>query len=468
MVNCIRRTACAALLLQLIGCGGGRLSLLDDPLYERVVDVDRFPGDSDRLSTTSPFKAGSAPVTVRLPDDGRLTLDQAIRIALLNHPDLRRSASAVRAASGRELQVGLYPNPKFAIEAESLGSDAGDGGETAFLFAQEIVMAGKRRKSQAVARADRYIQQAALRATAFAVMTRVRSAFSRAAAAEDRLTAERELLGLADELLDAAVRQVDAGAATETDRLRAQVVREQASIDFHAAETASQATRRSLASALGLDTPLTISIIMDLSLLPQLPDRDKTVELVLMHNADLKRARLAIERAGRAYELARSRAIPNIVATVGPRFSDIENETTLDAGFEVAIPIFDRNQGDIAVAIAQRIGAGATLRSVRLRLMERVAKARSAFETAHYAATQYSITLLPMAQRTLELTREAYRAGKTDYLRLLDAQQTFIRSRIAYIDALEALHESAAILEGLMQRDMPWSVESNDSLEMTP
>jgi len=78
------------------------------------------------------------------------------------------------------------------------------------------------------------------------------------------------------------------------------------------------------------------------------------------------------------------------------------------------------------------------------------------YESARHTVEAYGSSLLPKAQRTLELTREAYRAGKTDYLRLLDAQQTLVRSRIAYIDALASLHEAAAILEGLMQRTAPW------------
>jgi len=78
------------------------------------------------------------------------------------------------------------------------------------------------------------------------------------------------------------------------------------------------------------------------------------------------------------------------------------------------------------------------------------------YESARHTVEAYGSSLLPKAQRTLELTREAYRAGKTDYLRLLDAQQTLVRSRIGYIDGLASLHEAAAILEGLMQRKTPW------------
>lgn len=125
-------------------------------------------------------------------------------------------------------------------------------------------------------------------------------------------------------------------------------------------------------------------------------------------------------------------------------------------GLSVGLPLFDRNQGEIAATLAERIGAGAQLRSVRLSLIKAVSEAWSSYESARFSVAQYRDSVLPKAQRTLDLTREAYRAGKIDYLRLLDAQQTLVRSRIASIDALASLHEAAAILEGLMQRSAPW------------
>ena len=75
--------------------------------------------------------------------------------------------------------------------------------------------------------------------------------------------------------------------------------------------------------------------------------------------------------------------------------------------------------------------------------------------------------MLPKAQRTLELTREAYRAGKTDYLRLLDAQQTYVRARIASIDSLEALHQASALIDGLTQDKTPWRAPQGGNNEGT-
>lgn len=447
--------------LPLVGCATEPPDW-DDGLYRRVLPATE---DAAGLAlATGAANPAQQPVQqaeqdepgALAPDVDGLTLDEAIRFAVLNHPDLRRSAAAVRAAGGRELQAGLYPNPSIGIEAESIGSDEGEAGEAAFVLNQEIVTMGKRRKARAVAKSDRLALQAEFRSAEYEVVTRVREAFARAAAASERLDAQRELLDLATELLDAARSRVDAGAAIETDRLRAEVVREQARIDLRAAEQDRGAAMSALASAVGVDGALDAEIRHDLTSLPELPGREETVRLVLSNNADVRRARHVIERARKAYELARAQAVPNVTAGAGPRYSGPADETTLDLRLGIELPLVDRNQGEIAAALAERIGAGAELGSVRLSLIEAVSEAWSSYESARFSVERYSESVLPKAQRTLELTSEAYRAGKIDYLRLLDAQQTLVRSRVAYVDALRSLNQSAAILEGLMQRAAPW------------
>jgi len=275
-------------------------------------------------------------------------------------------------------------------------------------------------------------------------------------AAAERLARRQDLADLATQLSDAASAQVAAGAATEPDRLRAEVAVEQAQIELEAARLEAGATRRGLASAMGLEEAIEIPLTSPAHELPQLPGRDELAAAVLDANSRVALARIALERSRRAHDLAKAEAIPDLVASIGPRYSDPENETTLDVGLGIEIPLFDRNQGEIRAAVAERLSAAAKLRGVQLELLAEVSDAWSAYETAHVAATRYRDQLLPKAERTLDLTRQAYERGKTDFLRLLDAQQVVVESRIAYVDALQRLHEAAAILRELAQTGASW------------
>ena len=270
------------------------------------------------------------------------------------------------------------------------------------------------------------------------------------------LANRQDLIALADRLLEAATAQVDAGAATEPDRLRAEVVKEQAEIELEAARLEEDASMRRLASAMGLDHVADLPLTTVADDLPEFPNQEDIATRVIESNTRMEVARIGIERARRAHKLAKAEAIPNLVASLGPRYSDIDNETTVDLGIGIEIPLFDRNQGGIQSALAERLSAAADLRAIQLELLAEVSEAWSSYEAARIAATRYREQLLPKAERTLDLTRQAYERGKADYLRLLDAQQVVVESRIAYVDALQRLQEAAALLRELTQHNAPW------------
>ena len=439
-----------------VGCAGSLDDSWDNPTASSL--RERFR-DADRWAMNHPEQAGanhaeSAEIRDALSDG--LSVKDAIRVAIVNSPQLRLAGYRVDAASGRVTQAGLYPNPSFVFEAEALGSDAGEAGETAYLLEQEIVLGGKLRRARDVAEADRLAAQASFVAEEFTVASRVTRAYFTAASAEERLARRQEIATLSEQLFTAASAQVDAGAATEPDRLRAELVRDKAQIELAAATLEVDAARRALASTLGVGGIVEASLVSPLGVLPALPLREELMARVLETNGRMSLARIAIDRARRAHQLAKAQAVPNLTASIGPRYSDPDDETTLDVGVGIEIPIFNRNQGEISAMLAERLAAGAELRSVQLDLLAEVSRIWSVYEAARIAVTRYREQILPKAARTLDLTQEAYRSGKADYLRLLDAQQVVVESQITYVDALQRLHESAALLRELAQTHAPW------------
>lgn len=449
----ILQWSAAGLFLATGGCAAPLAPVWDDALEASI--RDRYAASDAARAGLAPGNPDGAPAT-GLESLTALSVEDAVRVAIHNTPTLRTAGYRVDIAAGRVTQAGLSPNPSFVFGAEGLGSAGGGGGETTYRIEQEIPLGGKTARARAVAQTDQRTAEAAFVAEEFAVASRVSRAYYAAVAARDRLASRDELVDLADRLLDAASAQVDAGVATEADRLRAEVVGEQARIEADTARLGADTALRTLASAMGLDTPIALPLTSPADQLPVFANQEQLAASVLEANTRVAAARLAIERARRAHELAKAQSVPNLLASVGPRYSDIDNETTVDLGLGVEIPLFDRNQGGIRSAIAQRLSAAAELRAVQLELLAEVADAWNAYEAARLATTRYREALLPKADRTLALTRDAYERGKSDYLRLLDAQQVVIESRIASIDALERLHEAAALLRELAQNQAPW------------
>ncbi len=440
------------------GCAGPLEKRWDDPVYRsiqgRYIEHERHLADLPNEPHSLP-RFGLDTLDV-------LSVEDAIRMAIEHSPRLRSAGYRIDAASGRVLQAGLYPNPSLSFGGEALGSDAGSGGETTYVVEQEIVLGGKLEKARNVAESDRLAARAEFVAEEYGVASSVTQAYFAGVSAQERLIKREELAALASQLLEAASSRVEAGSATQPDRLRAEVVYEQAQIELDAARLEFDAARRALASAIGIEGEIELPLVSAVDDLPDLPDLEALQAATLEANSRMSLARIAVERARRSHQLAKSQAVPNLVASVGPRYSDIDNESTLDIGLALEIPLFDRNQGEIQAALAERLSASSQLRSVQLELLAEVSEAWAIYQSAYSAAGRYREQLLPKAERTLDLTRQAYQSGKADYLRLLDAQQVVVESRIAYVNTLQQLHTAAALLNELSQTNAPWRSPRNE------
>ena len=58
--------------------------------------------------------------------------------------------------------------------------------------------------------------------------------------------------------------------------------------------------------------------------------------------------------------------------------------------------------------------------------------------TAWRLMKMYRDQSIPLAQGNLDLSREAYRAGRTSFLSVLEAQRLFLETRTAYVDASQS------------------------------
>jgi len=122
------------------------------------------------------------------------------------------------------------------------------------------------------------------------------------------------------------------------------------------------------------------------------------------------------------------------------------------AGVEIgmALPIFNRNQGNISQAQAQVVVAEREVRRVELALQERLAAVFEQYDNARNEVVKYASDILPNAQTSLDLVLAAYRQAQIDYLTLLTAQRTYSRVKLAYLESLRQYHLSRTVLEGLL------------------
>lgn len=404
----------------------------------------RQPGD-ERLPTLEPEL-----VAPRGP--GVWDLEALSDLALARNPAIREAWAHVRSARGEAVQAGLYPNPTLNGSSPQLaGSDTQYNG----FVTQEFVTGGKLRLSRAAAM--RAVQQAELQYARrrYDVLTAVRAQFYSAAAAQQRYEVLNSLVAVAHASRESAERLERIGEGARTDSLSLRIEEDRARLALENGETLLQASHQQLAAVVGVPDLAITAVNADL--IAPLPDFEyEALRLgVTSRNALAQVARLEISRSRVLLERAAVEPIPNVVAMGGYQ-RQVGDAPVLDQGlFQVTLPVplFNRNQGNIAAAQANVTAAAQQYGRVQNELSLRVAEWLAAYRAASQQVERYESDILPRADELLRLAQQGYTAGQFDFLRLLQAQRTLLETRLAYVNAQENRWNSAAQIAGLLQSE---------------
>ena len=112
----------------------------------------------------------------------------------------------------------------------------------------------------------------------------------------------------------------------------------------------------------------------------------------------------------------------------------------VEAGLEIALPLFDRNQGHIDETLAGIKRAEHNTRKVESELSAQLGLAKRRRSLAGRQLATHEEKIAPAASRGLEQARAGYRAGRLSFLELLEAQKTFARVRTRTLELQRDLH----------------------------
>jgi len=159
-----------------------------------------------------------------------------------------------------------------------------------------------------------------------------------------------------------------------------------------------------------------------------------------------------IEQARAALARAQVEPKPNINVQGVVNWRDNGAAGRSDGGIQVTVPVpvWNRNQGGIAEAIAEIRAAERSLEQLELNLQQQLAPVFEQYQNARSQVERYQTRILPAAQETLEITRKSFEAGETGYLHQLTAQRTNSQTQLNYLDALRKLREAEIEIDGLL------------------
>ena len=379
-----------------------------------------------------------------------LTLEDALARAAAQAPALVQARAAVEAAQGRRRQAGLIPNPEASIEVENFNGsgiyNGTDVAETTVSIGQTIELGGKRGTRVRAGEAEIASAQLAAAIARANLVVEVKSRFANALATGAQVDLARAALGRANDLLTSAQALVDAGREPPLRALRARTAAAEAQAELDRVIAADNAARASLAALLG-DTTAPGRVVGSLGGPGRpagAPDPTLSLDVRLAEaEAEAARAIVARERAAGATD---------ITAEVGVRRFEEDNEDAVVFGLSLPIPIFNRNQGNIAAANADVVAANSRRVQALAESVRRIRGAEDAYAAAESRVRTLEQIAGPAAQQALDLARAGFDAGRFSLLDVLDAEEAFASAQATLIEAQRDRAVAAAELERALAR----------------
>jgi cobalt-zinc-cadmium efflux system outer membrane protein len=119
----------------------------------------------------------------------------------------------------------------------------------------------------------------------------------------------------------------------------------------------------------------------------------------------------------------------------------------LSIGAMVSVPLFNRNQGQIAMAAAEHAAASASLDAARLSADSEVAAARVRGERAWQAVQLYQGGVRTLARQNLTVVQQSYELGRGTVYEVMAEQRRYLEIERAYTTVLGAAYEAGAALK---------------------
>ena len=406
-----------------------------------------------KLKITSLLLASSSFVFAQ-SQPAAMRLEQFEQFALAGNPTLQQAGALVRESAGRARQAGLYPNPSVGYQGDQIRGGAFGGGEQGAFLQQTFVLGGKLGLRRDVYEQRRRADEIGVSEQRHRVLADVGQSFYSAFAAQEIVHLRERLLALARDAVTTAHQLANVGQADAPDILQAEVEAEQAQVDYATAQQTYTKMFRRLAAVAG-KADLPVAPLAGDFEHPSSVDADRIVNQIVENSPSVKRAQQDVMRAQAEIKSARREVVPDLEIRGGvqqnfeqlPEFSGRPTGAQGFASAGVDLPIFNRNQGNVAAAKAGLERAEAEVNRVRLSLRHDAEPLLRDYLSYQMQASRYKNEMIPRATRAYDLYLAKYRQMGAAYPQVLVSQRTLFQLQVGYIHALESVWANAIALE---------------------
>jgi cobalt-zinc-cadmium efflux system outer membrane protein len=413
-------------------------------------DLQYIPGVMLRIVGIGCVFALVSPVLLLGQAPAPLTYEAALDLATTRNlgVEAARRQRAIREAAVRT--AGQIPNPDLFAETSR------DVPHQAIGLDLPLELGGKRPRRVDLAREELSLADSDLHLELRTVRRQVRESFYGLVAADERVRLAESAVEIAQRVHDIAEARFGAGAVPRLEVLQADLGVARAASDLDLARSLQIAARATLNAVLNLPAsePTAVAgLMLDHTAAPSYEESRRIASTSNIDLVNIDR-QVAVER--RRTDLLRAERVPTPVFSFGALFNA---PGEFGVGPRVAVlmglPLFSRNQGEIAASLAtssqlraQREARERTLDNALFGTIARIDAQRRRLET-------YTQRLVPTSIDLESLAEEAYQSGRTSVLSVIDAQRSVRDLRSEALQAAFELQTSIADLEELLGTPVP-------------
>jgi cobalt-zinc-cadmium efflux system outer membrane protein len=378
----------------------------------------------------------------------KITLPQAIHYALLHNPSLRAARTAIAQSKAEEVTANLRPNPVLGWDAQfiplfnpsALTPDTIDNFSQFDIGLSYLFERGKKRQHRlAAAQEATAVTTSQVSDAERTLSYNVAQQFIGVLLAERTLAfAEQDLAGF-QKTVTIGEAQYKAGDISYGDYLKIKLQLLQFELDVSSATLARRQALVGLRQTIGFESvPADYDVSGTLDYTPLKLQRAELERLALSLRPDLRAADQGIAAAQGQYALAEANGKRDVTFTANYTHLGALNNTSLF--WNIQLPIFDRNQGEIARTSSAITQAQDSAIAAREQVLTDVGNAYDATREDAGSVELYESGYLKQARESRDISAYAFQRGGASLLDLLDAERSYRAVELGYFQTLASYH----------------------------
>jgi cobalt-zinc-cadmium efflux system outer membrane protein len=393
-----------------------------------------------------------------------ISLDQAIDLALVHNHSIKATRTLILQNQAQEITANLRPNPTLGADSQFVPffSPQDFSGENLNETQQFDIGIGylferghKRQRRSQAARDQTAVTRAQVTDAERTLAFNVGQQFVSVLLAESTLRFALQDLQSFQQTVDISEAQLKAGSISEGDYLKIKLQLLQFQTDVSSARLAKVQALVGLREFLGYNAvPADFDVIGDLAYQPLKANLEDLQTKGLRERPDFRAAELGITAAQSQILLAKANAKVDVNGTYDFTHVSGENTASLFVNFE--LPIFNRNQGEIARTGYAFTQAQEQQQAASDTVLSDVANAFEAVRSNDEVVQLYTSGYRKQAQESRDISEYAYKRGAASLLDFLDAERSYRAVELAYRQALASYMTALEQLkEAVGTRNLP-------------